>query len=318
LAVIAHRPTFTEKVTVRPIFLSAALALVSVASAQITAPTPESTLNDAFANLYALRDYRVTVTGNEWYGETPTPFDVTLTWHQLGEGDTRSLKLAMVKRIAGNPVLEIRAQGDRLLSYDYQAHTYTTTRYHRVADPSQPNLRANGYLNGMLGAFVRALPSAGPEAYLGLLLQQAMGDPVVAGSISVAPQHYRRWLPTQEPVLLTSRTDLLQPTPPSPPDTYADPLLATRTYLDTPDDEVEHVLYNQTGLKSLVFRVRNYSTLDAIFFAERSRRGNRDRLVEWTMAFEAVSDNVQDPNYEFRFAPYTDLRGWKPLVAPRG
>ena len=294
------------------------LALLAAHSlGQTVIQTPDGQINEAFAVLNGSPDYKVTLSGNQWVGQTATPFEVTLVWHQVGSGSNRTVKVAFWKRVANVLQWEIRAQGDRLLKYDYLTRTYTATTYHRVSDPKYPTLRDTTYITRLLGALVKETPAGGPEAYLARMVQQAMGDPVTSATLT-GPVYYRRWWPTREPVDLLNRVDLRVPTPPAPPDTYRDPFLASRTYLDTVDDDYTHILYDDPGRRSLVFKIGTGSVLTSIYFAEYRRFGNQDGVLEWVMDLGGVSTNPADPSYETQFMPYSDLRGWRPLGASGG
>lgn len=304
----------------RTLFLSTlGFVAVASASAQTVVVSPENSINTAFASLNSTADFSIALTGNEWIGSTNTPFDITLVWHQTGSGDIRTIKVSMYKRVAGVLQWEIRAQGERLLKYDYRARTYTSTTYHRVVDPKTPALRDAGYISRMLGALVKEVPASGPEAYVARLIQQAMGDPVVSSATAGTSVFYRRWVPTRKPYDLRNRTDLLLASPPSPPDTYADPLLgAMRSYLDLEDDDFQHVVYEEPSKRTIIFKIENDSVLNAVYFGEYSRVRNQDRYLEWTLNLTAVVVDPSMTNYETQFAPYTDLRGWRPLASPRG
>jgi hypothetical protein len=307
---------------VRTIALAIALSVSGLAASQttqITVPSPEQVINQTFANLNARPDVAFTVTGTEQAGTRVIPTQLYVVWHRTGTGDNRTLKLTAQRRINGIVTYEIKANGNSLYTYDFVNRTYTATAYQKSPDPRQPNLRDSAYHSRMLAALVRATSSTGADSFVARLLQEAMDDPIV--TTMGDPVHYRSWMPGRSPQEFIATL---------PPTTYPDPVVPNKTrpapfeYGYTPDERNRYFLYDSRPSRSLVFQVYQPETnsppqdllLYRIFFGNFTRTATKDRLNEWTMTLSYPAVNAGDATYESQFAPYTDMRGWRPLVSP--
>lgn len=315
----------------RKFALAFSLFVPVVCTAQVTqtAPTCEQILNQTFANMNGRPDVTLVVTGTERVGDQVVPFDTTIAWHRVGVGSDRTLKVSVVKRVNSTLVQELRANGNTFYAYDFRTRSYSATPYHQIKDTRTATLRDEAYQSRLLALLGRSVSSSGPDSYVARLVMEAMGDP--AGQTQVmgeaAPLHYRSWMPGRNPYELLATI---------PPTTYNDPVVPQRTrtgdveYGYTPNEQNRYFMYDNSPRRSLVFHVYqpevdslpSEMTLNRIFFGEASQAGGKNRLTQWTLS---VSYPVIPPAdlaaYETRFAPYTDMRGWRVIASasvPKG
>lgn len=305
----------TSLLTSRLLGLSALLALGTAGRAQEVGPTAEQTLNQVFGNLHAERDVELVLAGTDRVGTTSNPFSTRIVWHQVGDGDRRTLKVALQRTVNGTLVFEARANGASLITYDYVNKTYSASPYHQPKDPKTPDLRDENYLNRLVSSLVKVSTSNGPDSYAVRLISEALGNSAgqsTAAGLPVSVQ-YRSWMPSRQPVELPATL---------PPTTYPDPVMPTNLRAGyTPTENYRFFVYNGAPKRSLAFETYQsdpagsiYDTsLYAVYFAERSKIGNRDRLIDWAMS---VRIPTVTEDYEAQFAPYSDMRGWRPLASP--
>jgi hypothetical protein len=281
--------------------------------------TYEQILNQTFANMNLRPDVTFTVVGSERVGDRTVPFDTTVVWRRTGLGADRTLKMSVVKRVDGQTVHEVRANGKTLFSYDFKTRSYSATPYHQIKDTRNAEQRDEGYGSRMMTSLGRSVSSSGPDSYVARLVQEAMGDP--AGQTQVmgvpAPLHYRSWMPGRAPVELAIGS------------AYPDPVVPeTIRPRYVPDAANAYYLYNGSPRRAIVFHVDprelgyEDDELRGIFFGESSVVGGRSRLLQWTMTVDyPIVDPANAATYENQFGPYTDMRGWRIVTnasAPRG
>lgn len=302
--------------TWRIALIGAAGCVSSMAMAQIVAPTAHQTINQVFSNLHAQRDIDLNLVGTDRSGSSTTPFSTRILWHQVGDGDQRTLKLSLRRIVNGNLVFEARANGSSIIAYDYANRTYTATPYHRVKDPQTPNLRDEAYTSRLLATLLKISTSNGPDSYAARLVSEALGDPAgqfVVDGFPISVQ-YRSWMPSRAAFELPATL---------PPTTYPDPVLPKEIRLGyTPTENDRFFVYNGAPKRSIVFHTYQVdpagslleTNLYAVYFGERSQIGSRQRLVEWAMAVTTPTPTA--PDFEDQFEPYTNLAGWRPLAMP--
>lgn len=305
----------------RKFALALSLFVPVVGAAQATQQEPDAptqSINQAFSNLNAFSDVTFSIVGTERLGDRTIPFETTIVWRRVGVGLNRTQKVSLVKRVDGQLVHEIRANGKVLFSYDFKTRSYSATSYHDIKDTRNADQRDEEYTRRLLATLGRSVSSTGPDSYAARLVQESMGDPVgqMALLSGAVPLYYRSWMPGRAAYEVPLATPY--------PDPVVPEAIRPRYIADA---ENSYYLY-ASPRRSLVFNVNpkemgfDDDELRSIFFGESSVVGGRNRLVQWKMTIDyPVVAPAQAATYEEQFAPYTDMRGWRVVTsaaAPRG
>ncbi len=271
-------------------FTFAVIASVCVAQAQ-QSPS-QARIEAGLEKLRGESQLYLYVEGSETIGSVTNRYKTHLYW-QVAElpsqrATTKFQLLQVHENAPGGPLLlqRIVGNGDTVWNYDHQAKEYSALQYGGYG-----SARPAKYTQNLL-QFITST-STGQAAWATKLLREihTMGDTT-----------QRSWMPGVQPYEL-------------PDGSTPDPLWSDRVYSGTPT--VDHVMYNGSPRRSIVFELEEDSDTSAyrlsnLFFTERGRVGNKDRMVEWKLTpFKGIAFD------EKNFAPYTyaETRGWRPRAA---
>lgn len=305
-----------------------ALAVIAVAPglgfAQVSALTPEQTINQAFGNLSGVSDLTVRMIGTDRSGTQIAYFQNDVVWHQKGYGDTRTVYLSVKGYINNQLVFEARGNGKTLYTYNHLARTYKATPYHIVTNPQKPEVREDIYAVRLVSALQKAGSALGPDSYLARFLSDAFSPPAgftMVGS-EVRPRYYHSWFPTAAGYELTATI---------PPTTYPDSVVpqGLRSSDDvrlgyTPTETERYIGFDTLRQQTVMFHLHQPEgksgpeeiSLQRIFFGEISKSGRNDRLLEWTMYLTYPIVGQNDGLYELQFNPRSDVSNYRAIVAP--
>jgi hypothetical protein len=230
------------------------------------------------------------IEGSESVGSVTNRYKTHLYWqteYTDGRPTTKFQLLQIHDNAPGGPLLvqRIIGNGETVWNYDHKGREYSASQYGGYGAA-----RPQNYTRDLLQIVNAAAKGQGTWATK--MLRELHANTSVS---------YKTWMPGITPYEL-------------PDGPNHDPVWYDRVYLGTPS--IDFVMYNGAPRRTIVFQLEDdppsdIYRLSAIYFNERSKIGNSDRLVEWKLT---PYKGIAFDNKNFTPYSYDETRGWKPLV----
>lgn len=270
------------------------LALIAVAAgpllqAQIPPQFPEEArIQAALAKLWTDDSIFLELNGSETIAGNTTRMKTQIWWKSEFDGTGRqTVRMQVLQHQNDVLVQRIVGNGDALYNYNVRSHEYSVSQYGGFGG-TRPEFYVRDLLN------FSNMVAKGQDAWGTKMLRELFG---------LGRESYRSWMPGIRPSEL-------------PDGRYEDPVWNERAYVTNPT--TDYLLYNGSPRRSIAFELvddppSDVYRLSAIYFAERGKVGNKNRLVEWQLKpYKLIEVDYRD------FTPYNrdELRGWRPVVGP--